>query len=150
MTTSTEWKPWEVVPRARGFHVSRESSDGQQHEFLLNSVRKVTIFRSPQLAAQACDKANATKSEAQQPAAALAVGLVALFFGAQALSTGPDDIDAARAAAAAERDAIAAHRVVLKTERAAWEACREVYGNLAQVTERPGGEFGCRPLVGVL
>jgi len=82
--------------------------------------------------------------------AALALALVALLLGAQAASTGPDDIDAARAAAASERDAIAAEAVRAKTERAAWDACRKVYGDLAQATERPGGEFGCRQLVGVL
>lgn len=53
------WLPWTVHPRAHGFHVSRESAGGTQREFLRNSVGQVTIFRSSQRAAEACERANA-------------------------------------------------------------------------------------------
>lgn len=52
------WLPWEVHPRAHGFHVSRESAGGTQREFLRNSVGQVTIFRSSQRATEACQRAN--------------------------------------------------------------------------------------------
>lgn len=84
----------------------------------------------------------------------LGLAFLLVFFGAQALSRGPDDIEAARDSAQALRDARqqaqAAAAVQERTERAAWQACREVYGELAQPTERPGGEFGCQRLAGVL
>lgn len=91
------------------------------------------------------------------------LGLVALFvgvfFAAQALSTGPDDIDAARDMAASSRDAVNEarrqseefKRIKAHTEAMAWSKCTELHGNAAQVYEIRGtGDFVCRRLVGVL
>jgi hypothetical protein len=53
-----QWKPREVVKRARGWHVSRETRDGQKTEFVLNEVRRVCIFRRLETAIAACVAAN--------------------------------------------------------------------------------------------
>ncbi len=55
---SVTWKPWAVVPRARGFHVSRETESGDSREFLRNEVRAVKVFRKRELADAACAAAN--------------------------------------------------------------------------------------------
>jgi len=90
---------------------------------------------------------------------ALVPAFVALFFAAQAVSTGPDDIDAARDMAASTRDAITTarqqadefKRIKAHTEAIAWSKCKEFHGNAAQVYEVRGESyFVCRRLVGVL
>lgn len=91
------------------------------------------------------------------------VGLVALFvgvfFAAQALSTGPDDIDAARDMAASSRDAVKEarrqaeefKRIKAHTEAIAWSKCKAIHGHTAQVYEVRGtGDFVCRRLPGVM
>jgi hypothetical protein len=57
-----QWRAWEVVKRARGWHVSRETKDGAKHEFVLNEVRRVRIFRSVESAIAACNSANRAAS----------------------------------------------------------------------------------------
>jgi hypothetical protein len=59
---ATSWKSWVVVPRALGFHVSRETKDGNCFEFLLNEVRAVKVFRKRELADAACAEANGALS----------------------------------------------------------------------------------------
>lgn len=54
--STTDATPWRSVERARGFHVSRETQG--RTEFLLNEVRRVRIFRKPETAQQAADRAN--------------------------------------------------------------------------------------------
>lgn len=89
----------------------------------------------------------------------LLLAFLLVFFGAQALATGPDDIEAARDMAAAHEDAIAAAkaeqreflRIKAHTERMAWLRCKEIHGDYAQVLAIKGtGDYVCRPLVGVL
>lgn len=93
----------------------------------------------------------------------LSLGLLAafllVFFGAQALATGPDDIDAARDMVASSRDAVKDarrqaeefKRIKAHTEAIAWGKCKDLYGHAAQVYEIRGtGDFVCRRLVGVL
>lgn len=48
------WNPWQVVPRAKGYHVSRESASGAHTEALTNQVGRTKVFRSRMLAEQAC------------------------------------------------------------------------------------------------
>lgn len=55
---AVSWLPWSVVPRAHGFHVSREAAGGASTEFLRNEVRQVKVFRSELAAVKACQKAN--------------------------------------------------------------------------------------------
>jgi hypothetical protein len=57
-----EWRAWEVVKRARGWHVSRETRDGSKREFVLNEVRRVRIFRNVESAITACNSANRAAS----------------------------------------------------------------------------------------
>ena len=52
------WGRWEVVPRAKGFHVSRESANGTRTEALTNEVGRIKVFRKHALAATACAQAN--------------------------------------------------------------------------------------------
>lgn len=52
------WNDWQVVERAKGFHVARESSTGNAVEFLRNEVGQVKVFRKQAAAAAACAKAN--------------------------------------------------------------------------------------------
>lgn len=54
------WAAWEVVERAHGFHVSRESIGGTRTEFLRNEVGDIKIFRKRSLADVACAGANFT------------------------------------------------------------------------------------------
>lgn len=96
------------------------------------------------------------------PAASISlmvVGVLVLFFGAQALSTGPDDIDAARDMAASKRDAVNEarrqaedfKRIKAHTEAMAWSKCKDLYGHAAQVYEIRGtADFVCRRLPGVM
>ena len=56
------WKPWQVVPRALGFHVSRETESGAAREFLRNEVRGVKVFRKRELADAARNAANNTSA----------------------------------------------------------------------------------------
>lgn len=90
---------------------------------------------------------------------ALAGLFIALIFGAQALSHGPDDIEAARDMATSKRDAIKEarkqaeefQRLKAHTEAIAWSKCKEIHGHTAQVYEIRGtGDFVCRRLPGVL
>lgn len=53
------WLPWQVVERSHGFHVTRIRAFGEGREFLKNSVRKVTMFRSRERAEAAAATANA-------------------------------------------------------------------------------------------
>jgi len=57
-------EPWQVVERANGFHVSRESGSGAT-EFLRNEVRAVKVFRKRELAQAACAQANFTAEAAR-------------------------------------------------------------------------------------
>jgi hypothetical protein len=57
---AVSWLPWTVVPRAHGFHVSREAAAGGKVEFLRNEVRAVKVFRSEAAAVKACRQANFT------------------------------------------------------------------------------------------
>lgn len=54
------WNAWQVVERAHGFHVSRESGSGIVTEFLRNEVGGLKVFRKRPLADAACAKANFT------------------------------------------------------------------------------------------
>lgn len=54
------WNAWQVVERANGFHVSRESGSGTATEFLRNEVGGVKVFRKRALATAACAQANFT------------------------------------------------------------------------------------------
>jgi hypothetical protein len=56
------WAPWQVVDRAHGFHVSRESIGGTAREFLRNEVGDVKVFRKAHLATAACAAANFTST----------------------------------------------------------------------------------------
>ena len=59
MVPATTWGPWQVVARANGFHVSRESANDQRTEAHLNAVGRTMIFRRRELADAACAKLNA-------------------------------------------------------------------------------------------
>jgi len=54
-----EWQSWQVVERTNGFHVARETRDGLERQFLINSIGKVKIFRQHATATAAADQANA-------------------------------------------------------------------------------------------
>jgi hypothetical protein len=58
------WGSWQTVPRAKGFHVSRESSAGQV-EAILNTVGRTKVFRSQVLADKAAAAEN-FKTQATQ------------------------------------------------------------------------------------
>lgn len=55
---SVVWTPWQVVTRAHGFHVSRESISGAHTEFARNEVRAVKVFRSQEKAQATADSLN--------------------------------------------------------------------------------------------
>lgn len=52
------WCAWQVVERANGFHVSRESISGARTEALENAVGRTKVFRRRELALAACASAN--------------------------------------------------------------------------------------------
>jgi hypothetical protein len=54
----TAWGPWGVVPRAHGFHVSREAVNGTRTEALTNEVGRTKVFRKRELADAACLRKN--------------------------------------------------------------------------------------------
>lgn len=53
------WQAWQVVDRAKGFHVAREADSGAV-EFLRNEVHGVKVFRKRGPAEAACAQANFT------------------------------------------------------------------------------------------
>lgn len=63
-TPVVEWQSWQVVERTNGFHVARETRDGLDRQFLLNSVGKVKIFRQEETAQAAAAQANSPQAQA--------------------------------------------------------------------------------------
>lgn len=68
------WGAWTVVPRANGFHVSRESIGGTRTEFVRNEVGGVKVFRKRHLADLACTQATFTTQAEQLSAEPLLGG----------------------------------------------------------------------------